>query len=216
MKFNSDLLSVLKTRAKERFADARGSHGWDHVQRVYDLCQVIGQKEKCDMTILLASALLHDIGRFECDIINGERCHAMVGAKIAEQMLKEEGADPGFIDKAAHCIVTHRFRNDHNPQTVEAKVLFDADKLDSIGCVGIGRAFQFSGEIGARLDDPDVNPDDVEPYGTEDTARYEFLVKLTHVKERMYTKTGKQIAQGRDKFMREFFARLDDEIAGIR
>lgn len=216
MSINADLISAIKTSAKKHFIDARGSHGWDHVQRVYDLCQLIGRKEECDMTVLLSAALLHDIGRYECDKINGERCHAKVGAKMAEEILKEENADPDFTGKVTHCILTHRFRNDDAPQSIEAKVLFDADKLDSIGCVGIGRAFQFAGEIGARLDDPDVNPDDVEPYGSEDTARYEFLVKLTHVKGRMHTKTGERMAQGRDSFMREFFERLDDEISGIR
>ncbi|VAX25072.1 hypothetical protein MNBD_NITROSPINAE04-2420 [hydrothermal vent metagenome] len=216
MRFNSDLIDVLEIRAKERFTGARGSHGWDHVQRVYGLCQLIGKEENCDMTVLLASALLHDIGRHECDNGNGAKCHAKVGAKIAEEMLKQEGADPDFTGQVTHCVSTHRFRGDDAPRSIEAKVLFDADKLDSIGSVGIARAFLFSGEIGARLDDPDVNPDDVEPYGPDDTARYEFLTKLLRVKERMHTKTGKRIAEGRDKFMREFFKRLDDEISGLR
>ncbi len=216
MPFNSDLIDVLEIRAKERFAGARGSHGWDHVQRVYGLCQLIGHEENCDMTVLLASALLHDIGRYECDNGNGVKCHAKVGAKMAEEILKEENADPDFTGQVTHCILTHRFRSDHNPQSIEAKVLFDADKLDSIGSVGIARAFLFSGEIGARLDDPDVKPDDVEPFGPDDTARYEFSTKLLRVKGRMYTKTGKKIAEGRDRFMREFFKRLDDEISGLR
>jgi len=198
MPFNTDLIDIIKTRAKERFIGARGSHGWDHVQRVYALCQLIGKQENCNMPVLLASALLHDIGRYECDSSNGAKCHAKVGAKMTEEILKEEGADPDFTGQVTHCVSTHRFRNGGAPQSIEAKVLFDADKLDSIGSVGIGRAFLFAGEIGARLDDPDVKPDDVTPYGPDDTARYEFLTKLIHVKERMYTKTGKKIAEGRD------------------
>jgi uncharacterized protein len=168
------------------------------------------------MTVLLTAALLHDIGRRDCDMAGGDGRHELVGGEIARDILNETGAGVEFAERVVHCIVTHRFRGGAEPESVEAKALFDADKLDSIGSVGIGRAFQFAGEIGARLDNPGIDPARVTPYGPEDTARYEYTTKLQYIISRMYTKTGRKIAESRDEFMREFFRRLDDEIKGVK
>lgn len=114
----------------------------------------------------------------------------------------------------AHCIACHRFRDNNIPQTKEAKILFDADKLDSIGAVGIGRAFLFAGEIGARLHNKGVDLSKTQPYTKEDTAYREFVVKLKKVKARLLTKSGKALAQGRHNYMVDFFKRLNQEVAG--
>ena len=98
--------------------------------------------------------------------------------------------------------------------TLEARVLFDADKLDSIGAVGIGRAFLFAGEVGARLHDKDVDVGKTKPYTREDTAYREYLVKLRLVKDRMTTREGRRLAAGRHKFMAAFFDRIDKETDG--
>ena len=144
----------------------------------------------------------------------GEHCHAELGAELAEEILREEGSDEKTLGEVIHCVATHRFRGDNPPESVEAKVLFDADKLDSLGAVGIGRAFQFAGEVGAMLHDPDVDPEKTEPYGPDDTAYREYLVKLRHIRERMLTKTGREMAESRSEFMKEFFERLNRETLG--
>lgn len=208
------MITFVEKKAKTFFEDARGSHGWDHVERVLKLCEHIGPLEGCDMNTLRAAALLHDVGRGECDRENGARCHAEVGTRLAVEILKEAGADEKLIEAVAHCVATHRFRDDMEPKTVEAKVLFDADKLDSIGAVGIGRAFQFAGEVGARLHDPDVDPDATEPYGPDDTAYREYLVKLRRIRERMLTATGRDMAEERSAYMERFFERLNQEVRG--
>ena len=100
------------------------------------------------------------------------------------------------------------------PNSKEAKILFDADKLDSIGAIGIGRAFLFAGEIGAKLHNKDVDIDKTKPYTKEDTAYREYMIKLRKVKERMLTDEGKHIAKERHKFMVEFFDRLNKEVDG--
>ncbi len=209
-------LARIESIARSYFVDSRGSHGWDHVVRVYRLCQKIGPLEKCDMTILLSGALLHDIGRKECDEENGARCHAKVGGVITRSILEREGFDSDSIEAITHCVASHRFRDGVSPETREAMVLYDADKLDSIGAVGIGRAFQFAGEIGARLHDPDVDPEETEAYGYDDTAYREYLVKLKHLHERILTRSGRQIALERHRFMERFFRRLNDETTGIK
>ncbi len=210
-----DIINKIDGKAKSFFKGVRGSHGWDHVTRVLALCERIGPPENCDMTVLRLSALLHDIGRDECDRINGKKCHAEVGTKLAGKVLVEEGVSSEVVEQVLHCIASHRFRNDVAPQSHEARVLYDADKLDSIGAVGVGRAFQFAGEIGAMFHDPDVNPETTESYGPGDTAYCEYLVKLRHIHGKMLTVTGSKMATARHGFMEEFFERLNREAEGL-
>ena len=113
----------------------------------------------------------------------------------------------GFISRVQSTILAHRFRKDRPPATLEEQILFDADKLDSIGAIGVGRAFAYSGVLGQPIqaDDPDQH-----------TPAKEFAYKLQRIKERLYTKTAQQIAIDRHLFMTEFFERWEQEIQGIR
>jgi len=209
------LFDDIKEEAKSHFSNARGSHDWNHTERVYNLCMRIGKKENADLEILRLAAILHDIGRELQDKLNGEICHAEKGAVLARELLKKHNLDNEKIDKIIHCIESHRFRGDKIPQSKEAKILFDADKLDSIGAVGIGRAFLFAGEVGAKLHDKNVNIEKTKPYTKDDTAYREFMVKLRKVKDRMLTHEGKRIAEERHKFMVDFFDRLNNEVDGL-
>jgi uncharacterized protein len=208
------LYDRVRGEAERRFRDARGSHDWDHTERVLRLCLRIGLKEKADLGILKLAAVLHDIGRAEEDRTNGRVCHSEAGARLAEGILRAEGVAETRIARIVHCIETHRFRKGAAPATLEAKVLFDADKLDSIGAVGIGRAFLFAGEVGARMHNKGTDLAKTEPYTKEDTAYREFMVKLRHVKGRIHTREGKRIAAERHRFMVAFFNRLDRETSG--
>jgi uncharacterized protein len=210
-----DLFKQIEEKAKNYFLNANGSHDWDHVERVYNLCIKIGEKENVDFEILKLAAILHDIGREKEDKLNGKICHAERGAVLARELLEKYGVEKDKIDKIVHCIECHRFRGDKIPQSKEAKVLFDADKLDAIGAVGIGRAFLFAGGVGARLHDKSVDIKNTESYTKEDTAYREFLVKLSKLKDRMLTEEGKRIAEERHKFMIDFFDRLNKEVDGI-
>ncbi len=192
------------------------SHGWDHVLRVWNLCRRIGVEEGADLEILEAGAYLHDVGRAEESASGGTVCHAAVGARMAREILEKQGLPEPWIHAVVHCIEAHRFRGTGpQPASLEAKVLFDADKLDSIGAVGIGRAFLFAGEVGARLHNSEVDLACTKPYSQEDTAYREFRVKLVHVRDRMLTVSGRRIAEERHKFMAAFFERLDAEVEGL-
>jgi uncharacterized protein len=107
-----------------------------------------------------------------------------------------------------HCISTHRFRGEKVPDTIEARVLFDADKLDSIGAIGVARAFLFAGEVGARLHNPDARIEKTRPYTADDTGYREYRIKLCRIKDRMLTATGRELAEYRHQFMQEFFQRF--------
>jgi len=204
----------LKEKVQVYFEGVNPCHDFDHTERVMNLALHIGEKEDVDLEILRLSVLLHDIARKEQDESNGKVCHAERGAEIAREVLEKAGYDENKINKIVHCIETHRFRKDNKPETKEAMILFDADKLDGIGGVGIGRAFSFAGHIGALIHDPDIDVENTEAYSKEDTAYREFLVKLVKVKDKMLTEEGKKIAEERHKFMIDFFDRLNKEVRG--
>ncbi|MDP3093315.1 MAG: HD domain-containing protein [bacterium] len=206
--------SGIKKEARKFFINSRGSHNWDHTLRVYNLCIKIGSLENVDTEVLGMAAILHDIGREEEYKSNGKVCHAKKGAILAKELLEKHNIDQEKIEKIISCIKTHRFRSNNFPQSREAQILFDADKLDAIGACGIGRAFLFSGEIGARLHNKDIDLEKTKPYTKEDTAYREFSVKLCKIKDRMLTEEGKKMAIDRHKFMADFFKRLDKEIDG--
>jgi uncharacterized protein len=208
------VIHALRRQCQAFFRDARGSHDWDHTERVCRLCFRIGRKERADLDILALAALLHDIGRGEEDRTSGGTCHAARGALLARDILERLGIPREQADRVVRCIETHRFRGRLVPDTLEGKILFDADKLDSIGAVGVGRAFLFAGEVGARLHDPGVEIRRTKPYTREDTAYREFLVKLSRIKDRMFTREGRRIARSRHKFMADFFRRLNKESEG--
>ncbi len=210
----NDPIVQIREEVEQLLSGGKGSHDLDHTLRVYRLCLHIGKKEKANQTILKLAALLHDIGRLEEDTSKGKICHATRGAVIAETILKKYGYEEKVISEVVHCIVSHRFRGKNIPESNEAKILFDADKLDSIGAVGVGRAFLFAGEQGAKLHNDDVDVLLTQEYSIEDTAYREFMVKLRHVKDRMLTEEGKFLAQERHEFMMEFFHRLKKETKG--
>jgi len=199
---------------EKRYQKVRKSHDWEHTQRVYNLCMKIGEKESADLEILKLAAVLHDIGREEQDNSNGKLCHAQRGAVLARKILEKYNLPQEQINKIIHCIETHRFRGDKIPFSKEAKILYDADKLDAIGAIGIGRAFVFAGEIGAKVHDKDIDIDNTKSYTEEDTAYREFLVKLKKIKDRMLTEEGRRIAEERHKFMIDYFERLNKEVEG--
>lgn len=208
------VFNKIKKEVKKILETKNGSHNWEHTERVYNLAMHIGKIEKADIEIVKYAAILHDIGRSKEDESNGKICHAEIGAKKAEKILKKFGLQDDKVKKIVHCIRAHRFRGKIKPQTKEAKVLFDADKLDSIGAVGIGRAFLFAGEVGAKLYNKGINIYKTKPYTAEDTAYREYKIKLIKIKKRMLTETAKKMAEKRHKFMVEFFKRLDMEVKG--
>ena len=205
----------IQTIAQKLFTGARASHDWDHTIRVLRLCEHIGSEERADMDVLRVAAVLHDIGRPHQDACLGSLCHAVHGAMLAEPIVAMLVFSPEQKDNILHCIRTHRFRGINVPETLEAKVLFDADKLDAIGAIGIARAYLFAGEIGARLHSPEVPAEKSVPYSIDDTGFREYSVKLCKIKDRMMTSEGKRMAGDRHHFMTAFFNRFLQEYQGV-
>ena len=202
------------------------AHNLDHVFRVYKLCLLIAKHEKnVDLEILIPAALLHDIARVEeSQDKTGEIDHAVLGSVIAEDILRKLEYEEEKIQKIKHCIIAHRFRTGNEPNTVEAKILFDSDKLDVIGASGIARTFMLAGQFGQRLT---VN-ESMENYlegntvangRIKDVSKHspfiEYEIKFKKIPNKLYTEKAKEIGKKRLKFMEEYFSRLSSEIEGI-
>ncbi len=191
--------------ARKFYPDDDPVHGFSHILRVYRLCERIGRQENADLTIVRAAALLHDV---EGDVDVREE-HHLAAARFAEKTLIKEGWTEEAIKAVVHCVRAHRFRDDsEKPQTLEAQVLFDADKIDAIGAVGVARAVAYAVRAGMDVYAP---PSDLylssgkyEP-GESQTVAHEYLFKLRHIKERLFTPSGRSLAAERHDLMVRFF-----------
>lgn len=219
MIINRKIIEEVKIEAQKFFVGASGCHDWSHVERVYSLALRIAKTEKADIDVIKLSAYLHDIGRKEEMQGKGKVDHAGKGVKLAEKILAKYDLAKNVKENILHCILSHRYRNNYKPETIEAQILFDADKLDSIGAVGIGRDFLFAGSSGSNCLYTGKEKELVKrarefSYTKEDSALLEYYFKLRKVKSKMLTKTGKKIAKERHEYMVNFFKRFELEIKG--
>jgi uncharacterized protein len=211
----AELLHRLREISHSFCVAEGGSHGPDHSERVLSAAAFLGRQLQARLDVLVPAALLHDIGRREESLSRGQVCHARRGAELAAPLLRKLGYSAADCEAICHCIRSHRFRRGSAPATLEAQILFDADKLDSIGAVGIGRAFLFAGQIGARLHNPQTDPIATSPYSLEDTAYREFRIKMSRVRDQMLTVAGRRMAEERHAFMETFFNQLTRETSGF-
>ncbi len=210
------MITVEEARACYSGEDA--AHDFEHVLRVLSLAERIGRAEGADMQVLRAAVLLHDVARVEED--SGGPCHAQLGASRAREILAQHS--PEKVEAVAEAIATHRFRSSRAPATLEAKVLYDADKLDAIGAIGVARAYAIAGRHGQRLwaeVEPSLAERDVDQalgdiVNTWHTPVHEFVFKLSRLKDALFTDAARKIAADRHEYMVQFFRRLEREVAG--
>lgn len=207
------LLARVRDAVAKKLAAASGCHDLDHTLRVFANAEMLATLlPEANREVVAIAALLHDIARPEELASQGKVCHAAVGATIAEKLLLDFGAAPELARAVADAVRSHRYRDEVAPQTLEAKIVFDADKLDSLGAVGLGRAFLFAGHCGARLHNTEAEALNSPAYSREDTAYREYLVKLRKLPGAMLTAPGRAEGARRLRFMRRFFDRLEAEI----
>jgi uncharacterized protein len=204
--------------ARHWYPDADPVHGFDHVLRVYRLAERLARFEGADAQIVLAAVLLHDAQGSSAGQAAARLDHQHASAEFAGQVLQAEGWPAERIAAVQHCIRAHRFRDEHEqPATLEAQVLFDADKLDAIGAIGVARAVAYAALAG-QLAYADPSPRFLESGqlapGEPHSAYHEYLFKLRKLKERLYTPAAREIADQRHAFMMEYFDRLGKEIRG--
>ncbi|MHA2290417.1 MAG: HD domain-containing protein [Promethearchaeota archaeon] len=180
-----------------KHSDTDDIHGFNHTERVYKMCLNLGKKLNADLTILKIAALLHDIGRIPLKDIKDNRNHAEISAEIAKDMLatKPYNLSDIEIDKISHCILTHSFSNKLVPETLEAKILSDADKLDALGAIGLYRTIGFTVK---------------EKGGIEELIEH-LENKILKLKSQLYLDISKEIAEKREKIIIEFYKKLKEE-----
>ena len=189
------------------------AHDKAHIYRVlYHALDIAKTEENVDYDVLIAACLLHDIGRKE-QYENPKLCHAMVGGEKAFAFLTEQGFDEAYAQQVKHCIQSHRYRQNNSPQSLEAKILFDADKLDAVGAMGIARTLLYQGIVGDPLYThlPDGSPS----YGEQGTAPsffHEYKFKLEKLYDRFYTKKAAAIAKERQSAAVSFYNCLLKEV----
>jgi len=191
---------IIKYAKRSSVKDSTG-HDWYHIERVYKTAIYIGKKEKADLDIIKVAALLHDIGL--SNEISSAVDHAEEGARMAETFLKEIGFDPDKLDKVVESIRHHRFGRKVRPESLEGKILQDADRLDAVGAIGIARAFAYGGARGAPIYDPTEKIEEYDPFRVKSTITH-FQEKLLKIKDKLNTITAKKIGEERHKFMIEF------------
>jgi uncharacterized protein len=206
--------STITKIVKEIFLTAHGSHDWEHTRRVVSLAKTICAREGADKEVIVAGALLHDIGRCDQDKTGGTVCHAQKGAAMARAIIETLPFSAAQQENIIHCIAAHRFRRPPEPETLEARIVFDADKIDAIGAIGVARAYLFAGELGACLHNPDIDIEQAPAYSENDTGYREYRVKLRWIKDRLLTASGRKMAQERHEFMETFFQRFLAEYEG--
>lgn len=204
-------------QARQYYPQTDPVHGFDHIERVYKMAERLALAENADLEIVHAAALLHDI---EGSNPEGEERgnHHQQSADAAGEILAREGWEPKRIAAVQHCIRAHRFRDNREPPaTIEAKILFDADKLDVLGAIGIVRVLGYAQQAGEPVYVPPsarfIATGQEEP-GEPHSAYHEHLFKLRKVKDRLYTAEARRIAAERDTYLDGFFTRLMDEFEG--
>jgi uncharacterized protein len=204
-------------QARAFYTSEDAVHDFDHVLRVYHTAMKLGKEEGADLEILEAAALLHDARGAEPGGA-GRAEHHITSARFAGEVLREEGWPEERIRAVQHAIRAHRYRGREDlPETIEAKVLFDADKLDVIGAIGAARTIAYSVLAGEPLYERpsgQFRAGGREVTGEHHSSYHEYLFKLSKVKERLFTASAKKMAEGRHAAMTAFFEQLAAEYEG--
>ncbi|MFP9192175.1 HD domain-containing protein [Natronosalvus vescus] len=212
------MLEQIRPIARSYFdGDVAPAHDWHHVERVETNARRLVVEltsnqptHDVDEQVLYSAVLLHDIGRpgEEQGVVDD---HAEWGAQEASAVLEAFDLTDGTVDEIAHCIRAHRFSNDVEPQSIEARLLSDADNLDALGAIGIARVFSYGGERGTTIYDPSCPPAEDDSRAGETSVNH-FHKKIRLLPERMYTQAGRALADDRLAVVDAYLESLADEI----
>ncbi|MBL7080207.1 HD domain-containing protein [Candidatus Bathyarchaeota archaeon] len=166
-----------------------GTHGLEHTMRVYRTCMALGKALGADMSILLPAVLLHDVVR------DGED-HASASSVKAGEILRDLDYPEKAIKEISKTIGAHSFSAGRIPESLEAKILSDADKLDAMGALGVYRAAMYSAEHGRPLEDYIAH----------------FSKKLLTLRDMIFTDEARRLAESRHRFLLEFLEQIEGEL----
>jgi uncharacterized protein len=211
--FESQILSEVYEEIQQRYVGFDDpAHGWEHIKRVYRLAFSIAERESADSFIVGMAALLHDIGHLSTA---KTQHHADLSMLMAGELLTAHNVSASRREAILHAIAAHSFSLGIEPRTLEAKVVRDADRLDSLGAIGILR-WAITGTVRRTNDTQTYHPDD--PFAerhTLDDRRYmldHFFTKLLKLNNTMSTQTGRALAEQRTAFMHTYLNEFRREL----
>ncbi|TES94942.1 MAG: HD domain-containing protein [Promethearchaeota archaeon] len=189
---SNEILSKVRVFAYNN-SEKNDIHGFTHVERVLKLSSEIGVVLNANLPVIKIAALLHDVGRYlkKHDEVKN---HAEISAEIAENFIIKNNFNIaiGDVENIFHCIRAHSFSNELEPETLEAKILSDADKLDALGAIGLYRTIGFT----------------IKNYGGIEQVIYHLENKILRLKEMIYLDYSKQIAEKRHKIILDFYNQI--------
>ncbi|WP_377889728.1 HD domain-containing protein [Alkalihalobacillus sp. R86527] len=205
------IIQDIRRYVQQKLENEGSGHDWSHIARVAKHAKTIAKVENANLFVCEAAALVHDL--VDDKLVDPEE-----GFKEVEQLLNqvEEGERKQIIE----IISTISFKGGTmSPvESLEAKVVQDADRLDAIGAIGIARTFVYAGSKGDMMYDPDLPPRDKLSASSyrkgRSTAINHFYEKLLKLKDLMNTEKGKELAEERHAFMESFLEQFHDEWVG--
>lgn len=189
----TDLVAKTENHIRETFACEGSGHDWQHIDRVRTLAVTIAKKEKADLVVVELGALLHDIADHK---FHGGDHDA--GYKEAKAWLEKIGADTETIEAVCHIVKNISYSSGRSMETLEGKIVQDADRLDALGAIGIARCFTYGGHTGREI------------------SLDHFYEKLLLLKDKMNTTTGKSMAEARHAFIESYIDEFNKELKGER
>ena len=217
MEITEQAIRILETVAMEvqaRFTDFSDlAHGFEHTHRVYHLALHVAEQEHADGLIVGMAALLHDLGR---TTRGPARSHAERSAKLATKLLASYDLPPETQHAIRHAILAHGYRHGVEPATLEACVLYDADRLDSLGACGVMR-WAMTAKHGRWPQTRTYHADDPFALWREPDGQHylldRFFTKHLQLAGAMTTATGRVMAERRIAFLRLYLQELQHELS---
>ncbi|MFA6474426.1 MAG: HD domain-containing protein [Patescibacteria group bacterium] len=213
---SKQIITNVANLVRKKFEGEGSGHDWWHILRVWNMAKHLNQEERADAFVVELSALLHDIADWKFH----DRDES-VGPRVAREILTKQGVQAATIDHVCDIVANISYKGagvQNGISTLEGKIVQDADRLDALGAIGIGRTFAYGGHVGHAMYNPEEKPvlhQTKEAYSksTASTVGH-FYEKLLLLKDRMNTKTAKQLAKDRHKFMETFLAEFYKEWEG--
>lgn len=213
---NTDAFAPLQLLATQLLPHALepsedGAHDLSHLQRVWHNVRTLHAQEGGDLKVLLAAVLLHDCIAVEKNSPLRSQASRLAAEK-ASTVLANMAWPGAKISAVAHAIEAHSFSANIAPTTLEAKIMQDADRLDSLGMLGVARTFYIAGRMGSALYDPQDPEAKERDYDDKRFCLDHFQTKLLHLADGFQTTTGQRLAQVRHERLKGFMELFKEEI----
>jgi uncharacterized protein len=215
---DENIVNATKSFVKNQLKNAEGGHDWFHTERVYNSALQIAKGENANALVVALAALLHDVA--DSKFHDGDET---LGPKIARTFLETQKLNVPTIEHIIDVIENSSFKGGNFEtkfNSIELQIVQDADRLDAIGAIGIARAFNFGGFKNRGLYDPEIQPNLLmtkEEYKKSNAPTINhFYEKLLLLKDKMNTQTGRELAEGRHKFLEMYLEQFYKEWEGKR